>query len=63
MNILNIFNIVEYEQDYDYKKQRRRTSTRNKVPVLTTDKNFENFQSVVSRTLYEVKEYIALPVV
>lgn len=31
-------------------------STRSKMPILTTDKDFENFQSVFPVTLYEVKE-------
>ncbi|XCN74590.1 MAG: PIN domain-containing protein [Candidatus Electrothrix aestuarii] len=31
-------------------------STRNNMPILTTDKDFENFQSVLPVTLHEVKK-------
>jgi predicted nucleic acid-binding protein len=31
-------------------------STRNKMPILTTDKDFQNFQSVLPVTLHEVKK-------
>jgi predicted nucleic acid-binding protein len=31
-------------------------STRNKMPILTTDKDFENFQSVLPVTLHEIKK-------
>jgi predicted nucleic acid-binding protein len=31
-------------------------STRNKMPILTTDKDFENFQSVLPVPLHEIKK-------
>ena len=31
-------------------------STRKKMPILTTDKDFENFQSVLSVELYKIKQ-------